>query len=223
MKRVLLTFVFCVPTGLAQTRPPLEPGVYELRPMHVPDLCIGAERKFWTGSCGRYAGAAELRQRLLNVLPHPAGGVTIRPGNLSFITGLDERYPTCATVARGVVPGAADIDVHPCDFPVNSTSWCEAGAPDQRFTLVRVGPSVYEIHDSTGQCWDVRGQSREFKARISRWKCDGQANQRFEFRRVGDITATEELNCLARGAANVEKKPPTGELLGGRESKTPKK
>ena len=183
---------------MAQTRPPLEPGVYELRPMHVPDLCVGAGRKFWTGSCGRYDGDAELRQRLLNVLPHPAGGVTIRPGNLNFVTGQDERYPDCATVARGVVSGAADIDVRPCDFPVNATSRCEAGAPDQRFALVRVGPGVYEIHDGAGQCWDVRGQSREFKGRISRWKCDGQANQRFEFRRVGDITATEELHCLAR-------------------------
>jgi hypothetical protein len=168
--------------------------------MHVPDLCVGAGRKFWAGSCGRYAGDDELRQRRLNVLPHPAGGVTIRPGNLSFVTGLDERYPDCATVARGVVSGAADIDARPCGFPANSTSWCEAGALDQRFTLVRAGPNVYEIHDSAGQCWDVRGQSREFKAHISRWECDGQANQRFEFRRVGDITATKELNCLASPA-----------------------
>jgi len=129
----------------------LRPGTYMLRSVDAPQSCMN-----WvSGGLGpRFvamkpchmvprSGSALLDgPQLFTIMPHPQGGMTLRAANVASEPEWRNTY--CATAARGVLIGAPRLDLEMCDN-VNS-DWPGAGAPDQRFGLLRQdnGP-VYRI------------------------------------------------------------------------------
>jgi hypothetical protein len=184
-----------------------QPGIYRLRALHSP-LClgrrIGGVRIDFLASviC---ADPLPVNDSRLMLLPHPAGGLTVRLAGLSSEAGTSRRA-SCATVARDVVLGSPAIDVRPCDFEVPATRWCSAGRGDQAFVFRRKSPGVFSIHQrrldlpevdpGVGDCWDVRGASREVGAETIRFGCNGEAQQSFEALFVGPIDAPDEAQCV---------------------------
>jgi len=178
---------------------PYGPALYKLRPLHA-SWCpsLPASQTFVRlGPCGGEAG----RLGLFALIPTTSNEFTLRG-----MTGQDPetgRLMYCATVARNVVIGPARIESLPCDLPPGAGNWGDAGAHDQRFRLRQVSYhrnyGVYEVVTSTGECWDVRDQSREAGAEIVQFRCNGQGNQRFELRFSGSLPGEESEFLGVRG------------------------
>lgn len=180
------------------------PGVYKLKPLHS-GKCVVVDNRVGLTEIDYLAQleCAKVRESMSDffVIPHPAGGFTVRtrayvrrdrrvagPGQIVY----------CATVARGVVFGPARIDLHPCELPVGAGDWLYAGVDDQRFNIVPVGPSNYEIRPiaNPDNCWALRNGSRDSLTDLLRWSCTGGSDQHFNFQWSSPIAATDEVSTL---------------------------
>lgn len=122
----------------------VRPGTYMLRSVDAPQSCMS-----WVaGGFGpRFVAMKPCHMvprpgpalldgpQLFTIMPHPQGGMTLRAANVASEPEWRNTY--CATIARGVLIGAPRLDVEMCDN-VN-TDWPAAGAPDQRFGLLKQG------------------------------------------------------------------------------------
>lgn len=194
--------------ALAQGRS-LRPGVYRMRSLHS-GLCAvisdtGANPPMETWDCNRDDGwqHAGFNNHWV-VLPHPAGGYTLRghPQRLRFEGGRPERlgeFGNCLTVARGVLIGAARIELRPCD--VQNGDWNQAGVNDQRFFIHRESArthwvSVAEVGDAP-ECITLRDNGRGGGTGVIRWQCNRTPDQMWEFEWMGPVTPGHEDSLLA--------------------------
>ncbi len=222
---------------------PPGPGIYRLRAVGS-DWCVGFRAGgglrlpfLATGDCDKtYAstpatislasligipittgGEETLGYSPLAIVPHPAGGFTLRsvpPYNARLGTAnAANRMLSCVTIARGVVIGPPGIDVWPCDLAPGAL-WSTAGGDDQRFMVTSAGaPGDYYIHPfgDRSMCLDVRGASLDINTDLILWECTGQQNQVFHFDRRSGLTTRDDLATAAALTRSVTIEP--GPLL----------
>lgn len=149
---------------------------------------------------------------------------TITPpsGNNEGANGISNRIRYCLTIARGVVVGPPRIDILPC-APNQDGMWEHAGAGDQTFNILRVGPAPYRAlgnidgfsfnagasfdlgtfkfvgSDSNGAgCIATRAPAPfVMEGEGILWECNDEALQKFELEYLGNY-AEPTNNELAR-------------------------
>ncbi len=182
------------------------PGIYRLKPLHS-GRCLsvnnaaGPTEKEYIEQILCRDNSNELERFI--VIPHPLGGFTIRSQAIIFKdrrAANPDQVVYCATVARGVLFGPARIDVHACDLPAGAGDWVRAGLDDQRFNIVPVGPSNYELRPvgASNECWAIRGASRDSFVDVIKWSCNGGGDQHFNFEWVAPIASSVEGAVLNR-------------------------
>ena len=170
------------------------------------------------------------------VLPHAAGGYTIRSANEWPARGLERqntanRLLSCVTMARGVVFGPPGVDVLACDQPAGAGGYGSIGTTDQRFEILPVGkgpPNRYHLLVNGGgrpqRCVEVRGASREVDTDLGVADCTGAENQVFEFNYSGspapwrdDLASAQALGWTDQGKGGMLSAVPVGgvNLMGG--------
>lgn len=134
----------------------------------------------------------EVRMQIA-ILPTNDGRYTIR---FDAYSGFNKGASHCATVARNVIFGAPDIDLLPCDLPINSNEWGDAGVEDQRFTFRQVGNGYFEIRTSDNKCWAIRNGSKSHGEGIIKWDCTGGADQRWKAEFIDANLTPKEIDSL---------------------------
>lgn len=186
---------------------PVAPGVYLATASHS-GRCLGV--------AGISLGLAPTRVPFLAQIDCPAAalGATFVVGQLELVADTMGGYSVwpagaggCATVARGVILGPASIDVLPC-----GASRGAPAAADQRMSLRVIeagaaGPLV-EIRTPNGECWDVRDSSRDVGAELIRYRCNGQANQRFRLTFLNVPTRPSTLASAVAADWYPQRSPP---------------
>lgn len=189
------------------------PGIYRLRSLHSgncvlayePNDGLDRQAKLVQWDCAALE-ASQSPQRFyeLVMLPHPAGGYTIRT-QLKLVGGrvaVAGQVSNCLTVAPGVIIGPARIEFRSCEVP-NGMGWNHAGAENQRFNVLQMAPDAWAIQlaateGESQECVAARGGSRESQSDFIKWGCNGNADQRFMLERVRDIPADLETASLAQ-------------------------
>ena len=148
------------------------------------------------------------------VLPHAAGGFTLRSGNEWPARGIEgrssvNRLLSCVTAARGVVFGPPGLDVWACEQPPGGPRYEVIGTTDQRFFFRPVGPAashrfnilVGPVTDQARKCVTVRGGSRQVDTDLVVEDCNDAPSQVFEFDYLADVTKwrDDESSALAQG------------------------
>jgi hypothetical protein len=175
---------------------PLAPGFYQIEAVHsgrclvvagtIPEVPRGGTRvpHLAQATCPAGGPARAFSMGQVQLVPAPGGAYALVP----------HAGDGCATVARGVVLGAAAIDVLPCD-PF-------APAPDQAFHVAyqrqAEDGSIVELRTANGECWDVRDASPNAGAELIRHRCTGARNQAFRLR-----FANVPSSARARAAAQA--------------------
>lgn len=189
----------------------MRPGVYRFRSLHS-GLCAsvsetGPNPPLDTWDCDRDDGWNRAGyNNYWVVLPHRAGGYTIR-GNNTRLRFAGQRPPgpgeltACMTVARGVLIGAPRIELRSCDPAGDDWTW--AGAPDQRFGVRKTGRDTVEIRLQTGNqdsldCWTLRENGRSGGTGVIQWTCNGTPDQRWEAIWMGPIAPQFEEATLRK-------------------------
>jgi hypothetical protein len=195
--------------ALAQGKSP-RPGVYRLRSV-LSGRCIvvssnGANPPAETWDCENRDGWQHggFNNHWV-VLPHPAGGFTLRghPQRLSFANERPRRAgenASCLSVARGVILGAPRIELHPCD--TQSGNWIQVGADHQRFFAMQSGPRTYmlasaEVGDAS-ECVNLNNGGRADGTGVIRWPCARTPDQMWELEWVGVVTPDYENDLLRK-------------------------
>lgn len=179
---------------------PLKPGFYRIRPS-VGGLCARMslfneqleQSHLVLGDCS--ASLNRNSKDVFALIPHPAGGYTIRTEANQAMSGYDG-IRECATIARGVVFGPARIDMHGCNFADGVSDWTRVGTMDQQFLLNPAPGGNYTIQGRSNdeqnfECWGLRGGNTGVGADFIRWPCTGVEDQKFRFEWVREIIATE--------------------------------
>ena len=148
------------------------------------------------------------------VLPHAAGGFTIRSGNEWPARGLEgrnaaNRLLSCVTAARGVVFGSPGMDVWACEQPPGGPRYEVIGTNDQRFFFKPVGPAalhrfnilVGPVTDQARKCVTVRGGGRQVDTDLAVEDCNDAPSQVFEFNYLAGVAKwrDDEASALAQG------------------------
>lgn len=180
------------------------PGVYRIRSV-LSGHCLAATgdaNAFILGDCSVPAELAATNQ--FAILPHPRGGYTVRLHPYRALLGgranSANEIGNCATIARGVVFGAARIEAKPCD--IDGSEWVMAGVIDQRFSIqpISKGSTSYQLSmmefGDAPDCWVLRGGSREIRTEVIRWQCANTPDQAWQFEWVGPLLREWEPRLL---------------------------
>lgn len=183
----------------------VRPGMYQFRSLHA-GLCaraagLGSNPPLALASCDRSLDPG--LYGTFAILPHPVSGYTIRFNPMRY--GFDGMRPfssgeigNCLGAARGVVFGAARVDLRACDNA--GTDWTRVGADDQRFFLNKVGGNTWEVVfadlGDVPNCWVLRDGGRENNTEVIRWQCNRTPDQLWELVWVEPIPAGYETPLL---------------------------
>lgn len=181
----------------------VRPGFYRFRSLHS-GMCGASAHVLSTPplvtlNCTTHPGLASFA-----VLPHPAGGYTIRSHPSRY--GYDgERLNSaselgnCLTVARNVLIGAPRIELRPCD--VTGTDWTRAGADDQRFFISKVGSDTFQVMlaevGDGADCWVLREGGRNEGTEVIRWQCARTPDQLWQLQWIEPLNTSLEAGLLA--------------------------
>ena len=191
-----------------------QPGIYRLRSLHSancvvtwePNSGMDRQARLAQWSCASLE-ASHSPERFYEfvMLPHPAGGYTVRT-QLAVRGGRERmagQVSNCLTVAPGVVFGPARMELRGCEVP-SGQGWDHAGNDGQRFNVLQMAPGAWELQLFGGdpespECVAARGASREGESDFIKWGCNGNADQRFMLEWVRPLPADLEVATLARG------------------------
>ncbi len=180
----------------------IKPGIYRLINLNSQN-CLGIRSenivpvyKMKQGNCRQESWYATMHSQYwrydIAIMPTNDNRFTLRWESSS----TDRSFFDCASVARNVFIGAADIDFIPCDLPTNSNDWGDAGVEDQRFKLLAVGNGFYEIRTNDDKCFAVRDASKEHDIGVIKWDCTGGADQRWKLEYQKPIASAKEIKSL---------------------------
>ncbi|NOU02466.1 MAG: hypothetical protein HOO94_02315 [Novosphingobium sp.] len=198
-------------TALYPRRGP-QPGIYRMRVLHSGN-CLLIQTGYWPDeqdrltqySCPEVRGRLEENSNLYALIPHPAGGYTVRifrAIRFNGRTAVPGQISNCLTVAPGVIAGPARIEARGCEVP-SGAGWTGAGNDDQRFDVVKVAADAWEFRFSASNpespdCIAARGASREINSDFIKWGCNSNADQRFMLEWTLPLPADLEADTLAR-------------------------
>lgn len=190
---------------------PLKPGYYRIRPS-VGGLCASMSQfnekleqsHLVLGDCSAYPN--QNSKDVFALIPHPAGGYTIRTNAAPNMNQGMSQYQGiihCTTIARGVVFGPARIDVRGCDFADGVNNWTRVGVMDQQFLLKSGAGGHYIVQGRSNdeqnfECWGLRGGNTGKGADFIRWPCTGVEDQQFRFEWIGEIVSIEAQTLNAQ-------------------------
>lgn len=159
---------------------PIAPGFYSISAAHSGKCLVAVAgsgtrvARFAQGACS--SGRVQL--------------VVGRDGGYALLSSGGDVVGHCATVARGVIAGAASIDALPCGFDGPGFP-----AEDQLFRLAvfgaRDGMPLVELRTMNGECVAVRDASTADFAEVIRFPCNGRDEQRYRLRYTSAPTDQE--------------------------------
>lgn len=183
----------------------IKPGIYLFVPLSVP-ACIGvnpgASDKLAVMNCDSASSLVQSQTTRIEFAVLPGShGFTIR--NTDPAPGpVQDRLAMCATLQRGAVVGPRAITWALCSFSGrNVRDWSDAGAQDQLFLFTPTGTDdTFAITPAAEKrdCWALRGASVDIGTDVISWRCNRQADQRFQLRWVRELPVGVEEPLLKK-------------------------